>query len=131
MIRMTRPVIDFLNELDKERTAVRGDARAGQPGIDGERTELLAHLAETALEMAPRVSVDSVVGAATFQRPRVDLASLPSPVIWVRYSRSASDVEEARRLMGGRTARDLPPGEIGVRTFEYYLRNEDAGDVEQ
>ncbi|GAA2371835.1 ATP-binding protein [Streptomyces viridochromogenes] len=126
MILATRPVIDFLNILDKEKTAVRGDARAGHPGLlESEEEEFRAALAETRLQESRRVSIDRVVGSAKFTSPKIDLSALPQPKVWIRYSRDADEVNRVRRLLGGRNERDLPNGELGSRTFDYYLSNED------
>jgi hypothetical protein len=131
MERITRPVIDFLNLLDKERTAVEGDARRGQPGLLDEDEELQAELVSAAVEQAPRVGIDDVIAdagdwheAREFRAPRVDFANLPVPRAWIRYAAEANEVRTARRLMGGGTERDLPNGEVGRRAFEYYLTSE-------
>lgn len=131
MERITRPVIDFLNQLDKERTAVEGDARRGQPGLLDEDEELQTELVSAAVEQAPRVTLGVLIAnagdrqeAREFQAPRVDLAKLPVPQAWIRYAAKADEVKTARRLMGGGTERDLPNGEVGRRAFEYYLLSE-------
>jgi Histidine kinase-, DNA gyrase B-, and HSP90-like ATPase len=119
---LTRPIIDFLNELDRERSAVTGDGRAGLPGIEDE--ELLTDLANMQVDEAPAVALDSVVGASSFTRPTVNLGALPAPLVWIRFSKPKSSVDQARRLLGGRTERDYPNKEVGSTVFDYFLENE-------
>ena len=131
MERLTRPVIDFLNQLDKERTAIQGDARRGQPGMASEDEELHAELVAVAVRSSPRVGIDEVIGQTSgltrgrsFTAPEVDLASLPIPKVWIRYSADSTEVTTARRLMGGSSVRDVPNSDVGRRAFDYYLDNE-------
>jgi len=126
MKNATRPVIDFLNELDKERTAIEGDRRAGQAGI--EDIELLSELADRKVQDAPVRKLDEVVGAASFQRPIVNLKALPAPMVWLRFDKPKTQVDEARRLMGGTSERDLPNKEVGSQAFDYFLQNEGEGE---
>ena len=130
MERLTRPIIDFLNQLDKERTAVQGDGRRGQTGLVNEDDGRRGALASAAVVETPRVRIDELIPdsddaiARDFQSPNVDLNSLPTPKVWIRYAAEASEVSQARRLMGGTSVRDLSNGDVGRRTFDYYLDNE-------
>lgn len=123
MLELTRPVIDFLNDLDRERTYVAGDARAGQPGLSDDESIELAIVGEQ-LEVGTKVSFDRAVGADAFVRPSVALAKLPARQAWLRFRAATSDIQRARLAMGGNNEKDLPNAEVGRQSFEYYLRNE-------
>lgn len=122
MREMTRPVIDFLNQLDREKTYLAGDARAGQEGVDPD-SELAGQVIAEQIDKLASVDLSQVTGAPVFVHPEVTLASLPPQQSWIRYRVPTPDLQLATELAettGGLAAPRA--GDVGLYSFEYFLR---------
>lgn len=108
----TRPLIDLLNQLDKERTRANTDE------------EIQVELADARVEQAPLVAATARAGSTHLVLPVVDLSALPRPRVWIRYSRERDEVEAATELMPNDEGRAIPPSEVGSYAFDYFVRNE-------
>ena len=104
MIELMRPVIDFLNVLDKERE--------GRPANDP------GPLAVAVLQ-ARQVTVEEATLAPTFVRPERPAAPRLPRTGRIQYDKLVEDIDRAKRSLGVTTYK-----EVGERTFEYYLRME-------
>jgi hypothetical protein len=119
---MTRPVIDFLNQLDREKTYLAGDARAGLSGVDDDEALAGLVVAER-IDANPVVDLNNITGAATFQHPEVTLASLPPQQAWVRFRVPTPDLSRATSIAEDEAGLDSPkPGDVGLYAFDYFLR---------
>ncbi len=67
MTAVTRPFIDLLNQLDKERTRANTDE------------EIEVELADEGVESAPLVPASMAIGSTQLVVPAVDLSALPRP----------------------------------------------------
>ncbi len=124
MREMTRPVIDFLNQLDREKTYLAGDARAGQEGVDPD-PELARQVIAEQIDRLASVDLSQVTGAPVFVHPQVTLASLPPQQTWIRYRvptpPAAGDrVGGGRRRAGGPEARRR--GAVRIRVLPALCR---------
>jgi len=102
MIEMTKPVLAFLTNLEKERASAAA-----------------AHPLEKAITTARAAQVQTVT------RPQVFVAPLPAPVPSgpkmqkIQYSKPAVEVEKAKNLLKARSFTA-----VGEKTFEYFMRYE-------
>lgn len=122
MREMTRPVIDFLNQLDREKTYLAGDARAGQEGVDPD-SDLAGQVIAEQIDRLASVDLSEVTGSPEFVHPEVTLARLPPQQTWIRYRVPTPDLLQATDLtvsVGG--LEDPRPGDVGLYAFEYFLR---------
>lgn len=119
---MTRPVIDFLNQLDREKTYLAGDARAGLSGVDDDEAMAGLVVAER-IDANPVVDINRITGATSFQHPEVALAKLPPQQAWVRFRVPTVDLTAATSLAEEQAGLDSPkPGDVGLYAFDYFLR---------
>ncbi len=119
---MTRPVIDFLNQLDREKTYLAGDARGGQEGIDPD-SELAGQVIAEQIDKLASVDLSQITGAPEFVHPEVTLASLPPQQTWIRYRVPTPDLQQVTELAEGVGGPEDPrPGDVGLYAFEYFLR---------
>lgn len=126
MQELTRPVINFLNQLDREKTYLAGDARAGLEGVTGGPDGDLAALviANRIDDRAP-VDLAQVKGASNFLHPEVSLAHLPPQQTWIRFRVPTGDLSSATDIVRDATGVESPPnGDVGLYAFDYLLRYE-------
>jgi hypothetical protein len=129
MISMTRPVIDFLNLLDRQNTAAGGwEAAAGvAPPPEGhDPTDTQTEYAERVLHNATSAPViDLSQEEAEFTVPNIDSSDFKDADVRISYVRTADEVRVVREQLGtledGRTPTNR---RIGEETFDYYWRNE-------
>jgi len=122
MREMTRPVIDFLNQLDREKTYLAGDARAGQEGVDPD-SDLAAVVIGEQIDEMPSVDLSQVMGAPIFTHPEVTLASLPPQQSWIRFRVAGPDLKAATELVDATGEFEDPKaGDVGMYAFRYFLR---------
>jgi len=105
MIEITKPVLTFLNNLEKERTAAA-----------------MVRPLEQAIGSAPAMQVQAVT------HPQAFVAPLPAParsgptMQKIQYNKPAAEVEKAKQLLRVRSFTA-----VGEKTFEYFMRHE-AGE---
>ncbi len=102
MVTLMRPVIDFLNLLDKE-----GKAEGGATGPLHMAVDKVAKLSK----------LETVEVADRFVAPK---APPPAPEMrTITYKKPVKDIDRVRRLLKVQSYR-----EVGERTFDYYLKME-------
>lgn len=105
MVRLMRPVISFLNQLDQEKD------RYGPDDV-GPLEESVASASETEL---------SKVEAGAFNPPKPKKEKPNGPgLASVQYSRPRSLVNAAKRVLGATSFK-----EVGEKTFDYFIKLED------
>lgn len=102
---LTRQVINFLNELDRQTDAARASDNL-------DRDDLVVN----ALKRASVVEARAAQGSARFISPRVDLSEAPLPEGRISYTRSVEEIKRAKALLRVTANRD-----VGNATFEYFL----------
>jgi hypothetical protein len=102
---LTRQVIDFLNDLDRQTDAARASDNL-------DRDDLVVN----ALRKAPVVEARAAQGSARFVFPPVDLSSAPLPEGRISYTRPVEEIKRAKALLRVTANRD-----VGSATFEYFL----------
>ena len=102
MLALMRPVIDFLNRVDKE---------VNRPEV-GETGPL-----HSIIENAKLLPLSAVKGSPRFVAPSRTL-SLPKLGV-ITYKKPTDDIDRVRKNLKVRSNR-----EIGEKTFDYYLRQE-------
>lgn len=102
MIEMTRPVIDFLNDLDSEKEQVEQPARVAVEDAS-----------------ASPVALGSLPLQPVFRFERGVAKPKPVPLTSIAYRRPLKDVEWAKFKLAAMTNR-----EVGEKTFDYYVENE-------
>ncbi len=107
MIEMTRPVLAFLTNLEKERST----AAAVRP-------------LEHAITSARATQVQTVTQPHTFVSPLPVPAPSGPKMQKIQYSKPAAEVEKARKLLRAKSFTA-----VGEKTFEYFMRHE-AGEEE-
>lgn len=105
MIKLMRPVIDFLNQLDRE---VEAERQTGAP------TPL-----NDAVESAEAVPLASVAVAPRFVAPVVKGPRAKPATRRIQYSKPTEQVEKAMERLNVSTITA-----VGEKTFEYYYRLE-------
>jgi hypothetical protein len=130
MMLMTRPVIDFLNLLDKQNTAAGGAAVAAAeptPPPEGPQpSEKQMEYAERTLANATRADVLTLTGAESdFEVPEIDQSGFVDPKVRVSFARDSSEVELVRNFIGpDEQGKRRKNGDLGEEAWEYYLVNE-------
>jgi hypothetical protein len=104
MLRLMRPVIDFLNRLDAERQ--RGD---GGP-------------LEASVDAASSARISQVPVAAQFAAPRPEPPKGP-PMGNILYQKPKPEIARVQRTLRARSYR-----EVGERTFDYFVEAEGLSD---
>jgi hypothetical protein len=106
MVTASRPVIDFLNEVDKE---IEMDERP--------LTDALAAAKPKAVSAI--LAENSAVPRRNFKATPAQLRSDPNRQIRIAYSKPLRQVKVVRKLLGTEVNR-----EIGSRTFDYFYEHE-------
>ena len=112
MVKMARPVIDFLNKVHQERQ--RGKEETDEKPLG------------SALKSAQRVNLVSASTSKMFVAPKPK--SKPIPITneirmgSIQYSRPVAEINQVKKSLGVRKNE-----EVGQKTFEYYLEME-CGD---
>jgi hypothetical protein len=106
MIEISRPVIEFLSRLEKERV----DRLAG----NADDEPLL-----NAINAATEVRAEQVVEVKQFVSPPAPVRPSGPQMSRIQYSKRTDLVNKAKRLLGVSTFTA-----VGEKTFEYFLRNE-------
>jgi hypothetical protein len=107
MIEMTRPVVAFLSDLAKERSADAGK-----------------HPLDDAIATARATLVQTVTRPSVFVAPPPARAPTGPKMQKIQYSKPIAEVEKAKQLLKVRSFTA-----VGEKTFEYYMQYE-AGDKE-
>lgn len=110
MGELSKQVIDFLRLADRQGDAAKN---AGE--------EDRADLAQNLLDRAVAVPIEAVTGSARFECPSVDFRGLEPDYQFIRYRKPRREYDAVRDLLGVDS-----PGEVGEKTFDYYL--EKRGD---
>jgi hypothetical protein len=107
MMKMMRPVIDFLNRLKEEK---EGKSEADEKGP-----------LETLVESAASKPVEDVETRPVFELPRVREQPKPrGPVLQgIQYNKPLEEVKKVMRIMKVNTYK-----KVGEKTFEYYYNAE-------
>jgi hypothetical protein len=104
MIKLMRPVIDFLNRLATERKTEDEDDR----------------VLEATIQKAKVADVESVSVAKAFKAPLIVPTKPPSPeMVRISYLRLHKQVLKAKKKLGVSTSR-----EVGEKTFDYFYKTE-------
>lgn len=101
MVRLMRPIIDFLNRMDAE---INSDA-SSKP-------------LTAAFQAAQPMSVASITVEAPFRAPAATATTAPKTRN-IQYNKPVKEVERVQESLGVTTLR-----EVGEKTFEYYLEME-------
>jgi hypothetical protein len=99
LIEITRPVIDFLNELDSEKDLDQDD-----------------QILSTAMTKAPAVTIASVS-----ERPAFNYTAPPKrgpPLVTISYKKPKGEVEKLQEALSANSAKT-----VGEQSFEYALSN--------
>jgi hypothetical protein len=101
-----RPVIDFLNSLDAEKSLSQDEADARALGS-----------LEAAITAARPTALFDLPSSATFVAPKPQ----PRPPTFgsIQYQRPLAQIRQLQRALGATTNR-----EVGERTFDHYLEFE-------
>lgn len=102
MIELSKPVLGFLSDLAKERSG------------ESEEDNL-----EAAITNASAIEVKTIKAQTTFVAPMFIAGPKGPPMQWIRYRKPAPVAEKAKALLHAITW-----GEVGERTFDYYMRYE-------
>jgi hypothetical protein len=106
MLSLMRPVIDFLNALDKEKDQ------------QGTGQDLDAFVKEA--ELTSKVKVSSLtIAPAKFTAPPTQITPTKSTMATITYKKDIKDVEKVKAVLRAGSNR-----EIGEKTFDYFLRLE-------
>lgn len=110
MIRLARPVIDFLNKIHQERQNSRQEESERPLG--------------STLASAKKVSLQSVATAVRFVAPKPPVQTRTTPArSWrISYSKSIEDIQKVKSCLGVSKNE-----EVGEKTFEYYFKMECDG----
>lgn len=103
MIKLMRPVIDFLNRLDAERDREVTDDKP----------------MESAVKAAKPAELDKIKAHATFQAPRPDPVRTAPRTGRIQYSRPLDQIHLAQRALKVRTLTA-----VGEKTFDYFYKRE-------
>jgi hypothetical protein len=104
MIKLMRPVVDFLNSLAKERKMKPEDERP----------------LETVVGSAQRFELSEVKARRIFQSPKLSPVVEKSPELGrISYYKPKREIAKAKKKLQVSTAR-----EVGERTFEYFYKRE-------
>lgn len=104
MVELMRPVIDFLNILDKESEG----RPAGDMGPLGE-----------ALLRSTAVPVTAAIVGPVFVGPQAPVGPRPPRTGRIQYDRPVEEIDKIKRALKVNTYKD-----VGERTFVYYMRME-------
>lgn len=106
MLLLMRPVIDFLNSLDAEKSLSQDEADARALGS-----------LEAAITAARPTALFDLPSSATFVAPKPQ----PRPPTFgsIQYQRPLAQIRQLQRALGATTNR-----EVGERTFDHYLEFE-------
>jgi len=104
MIEIMRPVIDFLNRLDKEKDQDKGDLTC-----------------TTAVEKAKHRKLEDISPSARFvSPPSTPKKKSTEPLTRkIQYFKPEAEIDEAKRALGVTSLK-----EVGERTFEYFYEME-------
>lgn len=105
MIRALRQVIDFLNLVKKEKD--QGEARYD---------DLLEKSQEVVIKQ-----VDIPESKAFYYTPPTELTKQPPKTAKITFSKPYEEVERAKQLLDANSNK-----EVGEKTFEYFIANEDS-----
>lgn len=103
MMKLSRPVIQFLNRLDAEKER---DDEHGRP-------------LETAVKAAPPTTISNIKVEGNFAAPEPPRRRMRPNTASIQYRKPAEEVERAKTLLQVGTNR-----EVGEKTFEYFLEME-------
>ncbi|MCW8130300.1 MAG: ATP-binding protein [Planctomycetota bacterium] len=105
MIKITRPVIDFLNDLDKEKD------------LEGEGEDMPLHFI---VNSAKPVEYSDAKPASTFVFPSIERVERLGPRMGnISYKKPVDEIEKVKQSLKVYTNK-----EVGDRTFQYYLKME-------
>jgi hypothetical protein len=106
MVEMTRPVIEFLNRLERERREREAGDREDEP-------------LKKAVESASEARAETITEQRVFTAPV--LPPRPSGPVYhkIQYVKPADAIAKVKRLLGVTTYTA-----VGEKTFEYFLKNE-------
>jgi hypothetical protein len=112
MLNLMRPVINFLNLLDREKDL--------SPADEERAAEL-----EAAVKNAEPVKLEAVEAKPRFQAPEVVLPSLPrrSDLQSIQYSKPKGQIDKVMKALGVRSAR-----KAGEGSFDYFFERECRSD---
>jgi hypothetical protein len=105
MSYLSKQVVTFLRQADRQGDAAKN---AGE--------EDRADLAQNILKRAVPIPIDRVEGGPQFDYPAVSFEGLEANYQFIRYRKPRRDYDEVKGLLGADT-----PGEVGEKTFDYYL----------
>lgn len=106
MMKLARPVIQFLNRLDAERDR---DDEDGRP-------------LETAVKAASPGRLSKVKTGDSFVAPKPPRRTSRPNTVSIQYRKPVEEIERAKKLLQANSNR-----EVGERTFEYFLEMESEG----
>jgi Histidine kinase-, DNA gyrase B-, and HSP90-like ATPase len=118
LARLTRPIILWLNKLDRQNDARRRAVEQGDEVADADAD--LGGMLEEAIETAATATVDDVETRPNFTAPEPDPDALPPELQSIQYLKPEDEVARAKQLLGVETNR-----QVGEQTFDYYLDAED------
>jgi hypothetical protein len=104
IVQIMRPVINFLNDLDREKDS---------PRRDGTSLEELVASAEKSPQALTSLTVER-----TFSAPRVVTTRVPDTTS-IQYSKPTHQIEAAKKKLRVSSAR-----QVGERTFDYFYKRE-------
>jgi len=108
MVRLMRPVIDFLNKLHDE-------------GVQYKRQEIDDNPLERAVENADLVNLSDInTTTDKFEGPTPPDKDTAQPrTRTIQYSKPLDEIEDAKEALGAQTLK-----EVGEKTFEYFMEME-------
>ena len=109
MRNLMRPVIDFLNDLSKEK------AQKEKSGTDE------AGPLEDLVRKSQKSSVLQTATRETFKVPKVKRKEKQPSTQRIQYDKSKSEIEMVKEALGVTTLKD-----VGTKTFDYYFASEVA-----
>jgi hypothetical protein len=105
MVQFTRPVIDFLNELDREKVIPPTNKRPLE--------EVVA-----SAEANPR-PLSALTTERPFSAPEQTVVIRPPDKTSIQYEKPTSEIELVKKKLKARSA-----SQVGARTFEYFFNRE-------
>ena len=106
LIKIMRPVINFLNKLKKEREE--------KEGKETDDTPLEKAIKEAEVSELPKININ-----ASFLAPQPKPIYHPPRTAQIKYDKPIDEVDKIKRVLKVRTN-----WEVGAKTFEYFLQME-------
>lgn len=111
MVELSKPVLKFLTDLEKERADAESGDAADRP-------------LNRNVSVAKAMTVDTIEESQRFHAPQAPSTTRSGPRMQkIQYSKPLADVERAKRLLDVTTF-----VAVGEKTFEYFMEYEDEGD---